>query len=202
MPSPRRSVILSLPPLWLIGVCLFLPAVRACERMESPASLLWGGTPFFAGLLAPYLVAQLVAVLGIVALARGRVTPLVTRATAALVVLSGASALLLAVVGGINGHDAAGRAWSVFAGAASVAGGVVLLRARALDPWPRLARFYAAYAILTLPLASLLARILVEDGVHKVGVGAYLFLAAVAALVAVHARALAPPRDPVSSSTA
>jgi SAM-dependent methyltransferase len=98
MPA-RRALKLSVPPLWLIGVCLFLPTVRACEKMESPASLLWGSPPFFSGLLAPYLVAQLLAIVVIVALARGRVTAWATRAVALFVVLSGASAVLLAVSG-------------------------------------------------------------------------------------------------------
>jgi hypothetical protein len=202
MPTGRRSLMRSLPPLWLIGVCLFLPTVRACEKMESPASLLWGEKPFFLGLLAPYLVAQLLVVLGIVALARGRVSPLVTRATATLVVLAGASAALLAVIGLEKRTGAVDQAWSVFAGGCFAAAVAVLVRARSLEPWTRLAHFYAAYTIFTLPLASLLARIVVGDGWHKVGYGAPLFLAAVAALAVVHARTLARTRDPVSSSAA
>lgn len=185
----RRALKLSVPPLWLIGVCLFLPTVRACEKMESPASLLWGSPPFFAGLLAPYLLAQLLAIVVIVALARGRVTPLAMRAAALLVVLSGASALLLAV-SGIDGHRPSELLWCLFAALAFVAASVVMLRARTLDPWTRLARLIAAFTLMTLPLAAFLARIVVGDGVHKVGIGAFAFLAAVAALAVVHARAL------------
>ncbi|MCU1280333.1 MAG: hypothetical protein JWM53_3879, partial [bacterium] len=98
--------------------------------------------------------------------------------------------------------NGAEQAWSCFAGACFVAAAAVMVRARAFEPWTRLAHFYAAYTIFTLPLASLLARILVGDGLHKVGCGAFLFLAAVAALAGVHARTLARPRDPVSSSPA
>ncbi len=201
MPTGRRSLMRSLPPLWLIGVCLFLPTVRACERMESPASLLWGEKPFFLGLLAPYLVAQLLVVITIVALARGRVSPFITRATAILVMLAGASAALLSVTG-IEGRNATEQAWCVFAGGCFAAAVAVLVRARALEPWTRLAHFHAAYTIFTLPLAALLARILVGDGIHKVGYGCFLFLAAFAALAGVHARTLARARDPVASSTA
>ena len=71
MPNARRSLRLSIPPLWLIGVCLFLPTVRACSKMESPASLLVGDKGAFVALLAPYLVAQLLVILTIVALGRG-----------------------------------------------------------------------------------------------------------------------------------
>jgi uncharacterized membrane protein len=188
MPA-RRALKLSVPPLWLIGVCLFLPTVRACEKMESPASLLWGSPPFFSGLLAPYLVAQLLAIVVIVALARGRVTAWATRAVALFVVLSGASAVLLAV-SGIDRPCAAEVLWCLLAALSFVAAIVVMLRARALDPWLRLERFVAAFTLMTLPLATFLARILIVDGVHKVGIGAYGFLAAFAALAVVHARAL------------
>ncbi|MGZ3439570.1 MAG: hypothetical protein ACXVDD_08635, partial [Polyangia bacterium] len=114
---------------------------------------------------------------------------------------AGASAVLLALTG-IEGRNATEQAWCVFAGGCFAAGVAVLVRARALEPWTRLAHLHAAYTIFTLPLASLLARILVGDGWHKVGYGAPLFLVAVAALAGVHARTLARARDPVSSSTA
>jgi hypothetical protein len=201
MPTGRRSLMRSLPPLWLIGVCLFLPTVRACEKMESPASLLWGSKPFFAALLAPYLVAQLLVVIAVVALARGRVGKLVTGATAALVVAAGASAVVLTLTG-FEHSNGTEQAWSCFAAGCFVAGVAVMIRARSFEPWNRLAHFYAAYTIFTLPVASLLARILVGDGIHKVGFGAFLFLGAVAALVGVHARTLARARDPGLSSTA
>jgi hypothetical protein len=202
MPASRRSVMFSLPPLWLIGVCLFLPTVRACEKLESPASLLWGSPPFFTGLLAPYLVAQLLAIVVVVALARGRIAPLLTRAAAVLVVVSGASSALLAIVGLERRNHLDEQLWSVFAGLCFVAAGVVMVRARRLEPWTRLAHFLAAYTIFTLPMATLLARILVGDGLHKIGYGAFVFFAAYAALVGVHVRTLGAARDPVSPSTA
>lgn len=178
-----------MPPLWLIGVCFFLPTVRACEKMESPASLLWGSPPFFTGLLAPYLVSTLLAVVVIVALARGHVSAWATRAAALLVVLSGASAVLLAVVG-IDRPRLSELPWCLLAGASFIAAIVVMLRARALEPWLRLSRFVAAHTLMTLPLATFLARIVVGDGVHRVGIGAFAFLAAFAALAVVQARAL------------
>ena len=61
MERSRRSVLLSVPPLWLIGVCLFLPTVRACERMETPATLIRGGPILFSGMLSPYLFAAVAA---------------------------------------------------------------------------------------------------------------------------------------------
>lgn len=192
----------SLPPLWLIGVCLFLPTVRACEKLESPASLLWGSPPFFTGLLAPYLVAQLLAIVVVVALARGRVTPLLTRATAVLVGLASASSALLALVGIERRNRLDEQLWSVFAGLCFVAAAFVIVRARRFAPWTRLAHFLAAYTIFTLPMATLLARIMVSDGVHKMGYGAFVFFAAYATLVSVHVGTLGVARDPVSPSTA
>ena len=199
MPHGRRSVIRSLPPLWLIAVCLFLPTVRACTKMESPASLLWESEPFFAALLAPFLVAQLLVILAVVALARGRLSALITRATAVLVLGAGASAGLLAFIG-LRARNTSELAWSLFAAGCFVAAAVVMVRAPKLEPWTRLGHFHAAYTIFTLPLACLMSRILVEDGVHKVGVGGFVFLAAVAALLGVHARTLARARDPVATS--
>src|SRR5436305_21359 len=69
----RRAAWLSSPFLWLIGVTLFLPTVRACDRVETPAHLIQG-SPMFAGLLAPFLVAELLAILILVPLLR-RVEP-------------------------------------------------------------------------------------------------------------------------------
>lgn len=192
MERSRRSVLLSVPPLWLIGVCLFLPTVRACERMESPATLIKGGTLLFGAMLLPYVVAELLAILTIVALARNRLTPLMTRVTAALVVVSSASAIFLTVTGVIEAHRAVEQAWGMFAGACLAAAAATAWRARRADPWTRHARLLAAYALFTLPLATLLARIGVEDGVHKLGVGAWLFFVAVAALLAIHARPAVP----------
>ena len=201
MANPRRTLRLSVPPLWLIGLCLFLPTVRACERMESPAEFLAGDKGWFIALLMPYVVAQGLAILAIVALARGRIGRGVSAATAALVLAAGASSVALAMVG-LDGHRLDEELWSGGAGAAFVAGAIVMLRARRLEPWARLARLHAAFTIFTLPLATLLVRIAIGDGLHKIGIGAPLFVAAVAALVVVHARALARAPDPVLSSPA
>ncbi len=195
MSAPRRWTKLSLPPLWLIGLCLFLPTVRACEKLESPAQLLWGSKPLFVALLAPYLVAAPLVVVGVIALGRARVTPPLGRAAIALAVGAAASAAVLAALG-LDGRDFVAQLWRAFAALALVAGAVVLVRARRLEPWARFGRTYAAYTIFTLPMAALLARIVVADGPQRCGVGAFVFLAAFAALVVVHARQL------VSSSTA
>jgi hypothetical protein len=190
MPAPRRSIRFSVPPLWLIGVCLLLPTVRACEKLESPAQLITTEKAWFAALLAPYIVAQLIAILAVVALARGFVSRRITIATALLALAAGASAVVLAIVGFEAHAHVQEQIWSGLAGLTFLAGVAVMVRARKLEPWARLSRLHAAYTIFTLPLAALLARIACEDGIHKMGFGAPLFVAAVAALAIVHARAL------------
>ena len=180
----------SAPPLWLIGVCLFLPTVRACSKMESPASLLGGDGGFFVALLSPWLVAQLLGILAIVALARGRVGRGITVGSAILTLSAAASSVVLAAVSCFDRAKLSEQLWSCAAGVAFVAGVVVMWRARRLEPFARLSRFVAAYTLFTLPVAALLCRIAVEDGLHKIGIGAPLFVGAVAALAFLHARAL------------
>lgn len=201
MANPRRTLRRSIPPLWLIGLCLFLPAVRACSRVESPAEFLVGDGGWFIALLTPYVVAQILGILAIVALARGRVGRGLTVASAGLALAASASAVALSTVG-FDGRRFDEAVWSALAGAAFVAGVLVMVRARRLEPWTRLARLHAAFTIFTLPVATLLLRIIIGDGIHKVGVGAPLFVAAVAALVVVHARGLWRTRDPIVSSSA
>lgn len=195
MRDPRRSLKMSLPPLWLIGVCLFVPTVRSCERLESPAQLLGDSSPLLALLLSPYVVAQLLVVVAIVALARGRVGRLTTASTAALAALTATSAGMLALVA-FDRHDLSAQLWRSFAACCLVAGAIVYARALGREPWARLWRLHSAYVLFALPMAALLARIVVGDGPHRVGAGAWLFLAAFGALAVVHAGRL------VSSSTA
>lgn len=191
MPNARCSLRLSVPPLWLIGVCLFLPTVRACSKMESPATLMRGDHGFFVALLSPYLVAQLLGILAIVALARGRVGRGLGVSSAILTLLAAASTVTLAVVGlGERSPHFTERLWSCAAGIAFLGGVLVMWRARRTEPFERLARLHAAYTIFTLPLAALLCRIAFEDGLHKIGYGAPLFLAAEAALAVLAFRTL------------
>lgn len=190
MERSRRSVLLSVPPLWLIGVCLFLPTVRSCERMESPAMLVRGGPLFFSGFCSPYLFAELLAVLAIVALAGQRVTPRLQRATLAAVVLSSASAVILAAMGMRAVVSAGERVWSLFAAGCVIAAFTTLWRARRDDQWSRFAASLRAYVVLALPMTTHLARIGIEDGAHRLGWGAYVYFVAAAALCVIHVRRL------------
>ena len=193
MQTSRRSLKLSLPPLWLMGVCLFLPAVRSCENLESPAQLLFDSKPLFAMMLSPYVVAQALVVVAVAALALGRVGRFATWATALLAGVAASSAGVLAVLG-FDGHSLSDQLWRLFAAVCLAGGVLVFARALRRDEWTRLLRLHAAYTIFTLPMAALLARIVVGDGVDRVGVGARLFLLAYGALVVVHARELLSSR--------
>jgi hypothetical protein len=189
MERSRRAALFSVPTLWLIGVCLFLPTVRSCDHMESPAQLVRGNPPFMGGLLSPFLLAELLAILVIITLARGHVGKWIGRATLALVVLVAASPAILGVCDFTSRHIEE-QAWGLVALAALVAAAVVLWRARRVTSFARQAHFLAAFAFLNLPLATLLTRMLVEDGRRNVGVGGWIYLGASLTLVAIHARTL------------
>ena len=192
MERSRRSVLLSVPPLWLIGVCLFLPTVRACERMETPASLIRGGPVLFSGMLAPYLFAELLAILCIVALARHRLTPFLRRATLAAVALSGASACVLTYMSFFPESNHTEQQWGVFDLACIAAAVAAVWRARRAGEWTRQARALVAFTFLTLQMAVFLARIGITDGPRHLGYGAWPLFAAVVALCAIHVRDLVP----------
>jgi hypothetical protein len=190
MERSRRAALFSVPPLWLIGVCLFLPTVRSCDHMESPAQLIRGGKwLFMSGMLAPFLLAELLAILIIVMLARGYVGKWIGRATLALVIGCAASPVILAVCD-VTSHHLGEQAWALAGFGAVAAAAVVLWRARAVTAFARQAHYLAAFAFLNLPLALLLVRILVEDGRRNVGIGGWIYLGASATLAAIHARAL------------
>jgi hypothetical protein len=189
MERSRRAALFSVPPLWLIGVCLFLPTVRSCDHMESPAQLVRGQPLFMGGMLSPFLLAELLAILVIVTLARGHVGKWIGRATLALVVLTAASPAILGVCD-VASRRIEEQAWGLVAFGAIVAAAVVLWRARRVTAFGRQAHLLAAFAFLNLPLATLLTRILVEDGRRNVGVGGWIYLGASLTLVAIHARNL------------
>jgi hypothetical protein len=186
MERSRRSVLFSLPPLWLIGVCVFLPTVRCCERMESPASLVYGGPYLFAGLLAPFFVAELLA---------NRTTPRLTAATVVLVFLSAASGSLFGFMSLWDKHSPFEHAWGVLMLTLVAAGLVMLVRARFCQSWARQADLYAAFTVFALCLAIQMGRVVAEDGLRHLGIGGWLYLAAVAALVVVQGLRLVGRRD-------
>ena len=183
MPTSRRSLKLSLPPLWLMGVCLFLPAVRSCEKLVSPAQLLSDSKPLFAMMLSPYVVAQLLVIVAVVALARGRVTPFATWATALLAGITASSAVVM--VGMPDGTICPRICRSCWPSSRSSAAQSCSCARGVPTSGRAILRLHAAYTIFTLPMAVLLARIVIGDGPRRVGVGAWLFLVAYAALVAV-----------------
>lgn len=197
MERSRRAALWSVPPLWLIGVCLFLPTVRSCDHMESPAQLVRGQPLFMSGMLSPFLLAELLAVVVIVALARRHVGKWLGRAALSVGLLALASPAILAVCDLATRHLDE-QAWGLFAVGNFAVAAWVLWRARAASGFDRLALVVGAFTAATVPLATLLARILVEDGRRNVGVGGWCFLAATAALVAIQL-ALLRSRDTIAS---
>jgi hypothetical protein len=193
MEPSRRAALLSAPPLWLIGVCLFLPTVRSCDHLVSPAQLLRNDPLLMSGLLSPFLVAEALAIVVIVCLVRGHLGKWLRRAAAALVVLSLSSPalMLLALVVQISHGSASEHLTSdvcaVLAVYAALVGGLAFLwRARRVDGFDRLVKLLAAFTVTTLPSAGLLTLELVEGGPKQVGIGGWGFLGATCALVVIH----------------
>jgi hypothetical protein len=192
MERNRHATFLSAPGLWLLGVSLFLPTVRACERMESPASLVRDSWPF-AAMLAPYLLADVLLVLVVIALCRVVVPRFCSRAMLALVPLAAASPACLVYAGldHPHGNDAT---LAIVAGLSLIVAVNVWIFALRGAGWRRMALLVATFAILSTPLGCLLALIVFEDGPHRVGIGAYTGLVAFCWLDAVALLALWPAR--------
>lgn len=186
MDRSRVSVLRSAPPLWLLGVCLFLPTVRACERMTSPAELVRGSDAAMAALLSPYLVAELLCIVVVVALAARLTRPLLA-AAAALTVGAATSPVMFAWMGFAD-RDLFGGGSGVAGALALLGGMLVLVRARRRLAWERLAALLRAYTLFALPLGLELLRVGVSSP-RDLGPGGWLTVAAVAALAAI---ALAP----------
>lgn len=181
--QPRRAASLSSPFLWLMGVTLFLPLVKACERVESPAQLVSDGAPLFLALLSPFLVAGLLAIVILVALLK-RVEPSrrtwLAALSTVLPVLGSPSVLSFVFLdkprGFVDYAYAAGSAEAIL-----LALFVLVVGARRRG-WARLMSTVAAFTILSLPMTIFFVHGLIEDGVGHIYVGGVTFTVAMLGL--------------------
>lgn len=172
---------LSTPCLWLIGVTLFLPSVRGCHEMQSPAQLMAEDPLRNVFWLSPFLVAELLAILTLIPLLK-KVEPswrIWGLSLATVIPAFGSPAFFLVIVERekpLFQWYAAGAALSVGLALALIVSGA---RKRG---WPRHVHLLAAFTSLTLPLATFAAQIFIMDGPKAVSIGAYTFVAATAGL--------------------
>jgi fucose 4-O-acetylase-like acetyltransferase len=169
--------------LWLIGVVTFLPTVRSCDRIVSPAALMREGGPRFWALLSPFAVAELLALIAIAYLVTRREPTRRALAGATLLVLAAAASPAVVAYGWLQGPLRGFDRFLAGAALSALAGGLaVVIVPRGAHGWQRWRALVDAYTIFTLPLAMLLVQIGAGDGARALGPGGYLFVAAVAGL--------------------
>jgi hypothetical protein len=179
----RLQALLSTPFLWLIGVALFLPTVKACERVESPASLLRGELLPWAPLLSPFLVAELLAVIVLLALLLHAVpSRRWYRATLALTLPLFASPATLVYCFLERPTHLTDQLFALGSTLAMGLAAAVLVRGARGDGWRRIGSCLSAYTILTLPLAIWFLCICVEDHGRTMYAGGWCFFAGVLGL--------------------
>jgi hypothetical protein len=160
-------VIAAMPLLWLLGVCLFLPAIAiATPQLSSPAAGLWMAPLPVAALLAPLLLAPLLMVLTLVPLLSGRVPGRRGGQAATAVVLATlGSPLWVATLesmeqsGCLHGYDLA----LCFYVAVPFLALLVLALGHRVDGWRRHQYRLAAFALASLPLAMFTARVMEDE---------------------------------------
>lgn len=178
--TSRRAV----PPLALIVSVLFLPTFRRCNEFGferpteilDPAGIALWIAPVFGG-------AALMAVLTVRALLRREVDLTTRRMALALI-----AGVALVEVGTTAGAiiSASGDWMLTASGVAAVAGAVWMIRrGRGQPPWRIWEHLLCAFALLAAgaPMTAFLVWTAATDGVDDFGIGAYVYLLAIAALL-------------------
>ncbi len=174
----RRAATRSMVPLAVVVIAFFLPAARDCDEIVSPAQLSFKELPWFLWLAPVYLAAGLLLASIAYSRLRGRSPSGVLGIFAAFAVL--VSCGFVAVV--FLEKDA----WPVMLGelVAFVLAALSIVKGVRRRGWMRLSAFGDAYLIGSAPVAVLN----VVAGEYW---GAWVFLAACAALVVIRALAFA-----------
>jgi hypothetical protein len=178
--------------LWLIGVTLFLPTVRACEAVESPAQLVRDEPLRFGPLLAPFLLAELLLILVLVPLLR-RVEPSRRNWLAALATVLPvfASPALLVFVFVSDGSSRVDHLYVAGCVVAMLLALVLLVAGARRRGWPALMSTVCAFTLLTLPLTVWFVQGLVEDRtLSHIYIGSVTFVFAMLGLTSLTACSL------------
>jgi hypothetical protein len=168
--------------MWLVGLCLFLPCVQSCQHVTSPVELLADEPQLTLPLLAPFVLAQPLAIITIVALLR-RVPPgrRLGALSTILAWLTLASPLLVAALDRADGLSP----WQlrVAVDVAAMVGALALAWPRRdVAGWQRHAQRLTAFALASLPLGMLMLRL---GFAHDLRLGGWLAMPALLALPAI-----------------
>lgn len=175
-----------MPPLLLIACAFFLPTIRVCNTVESPASLTAEGLVW---IVPWYLCALVLAAVTVVALVKLRAPSRAGWIAGGLAVGScgcvAVAGLVAVAPEFVTNDDGAAAMLLLLALPVCVAlGGVLAQRARRHRGWPAWTRLLLVYWLMLLPLVVLLAHAALEksDRTETFGIGAYVVLAGIAAL--------------------
>ncbi len=182
----RRTSGRTVPPLVLVVCAFFLPTLRVCNVVETPADFVADGLVW---IVPWYLSAFVVAAVTVVALIKlraparpGWIVAGIGVGCCACVALAGVVAAAAALP---DGRDTL-VAMLVLAGLLICLGASVQIvrRARAHHGWKAWTRLLLLQWVLLLPLVALLILFALDGGDSKptLGIGAYVVFAAVAAL--------------------
>lgn len=197
--SHRRAAGRTVPPLVLVVCAFFLPTLRVCNAVESPADFTADGLVW---IVPWYLSAFIVAAVTVVALIKlrpparpGWIAAGISVGSCACVALAG----LVAAAATLADGDDTIIAATVLAGLVVCLGASVQIvrRARAHHGWRAWTRLLLLQWVLLLPLVALLVLFAADGGGSgpKLGIGAYVVFAGVTALGVVLAPLFVRLRD-------
>lgn len=202
----RRASAANTAALWALVVAFFVPCVRICGRVESPAEVVAKDPPFALVALPTYLLALALALSTMVFLSRSiGPTDGARRVYRVLLALYGlvASGAALAILGGAIADARSPLAFSlgVLMLGAAVTGWVRWRASRRYEPWLGWAALSYAFAAFTVPWLPTVAigGTMLESWFNHAGrapLGGYLYLSALGvSLALMGASARSPARE-------
>lgn len=184
----RRAAVASLPSLAAISAAFFLPFVRGCETMVSPASFVaesWGKWAATVWVVPRFAVAALLGALTLVAILRRRAPGRRSEVAAFLALVPSLCAYAINVWL-LSEHR--GTAVVAIAGVGGAALAAAAIRG---SSWVRWERLIAAHAMLSAPLLIVVGDALRDPGgTANVGGGAWLYATALCLQMAFYVASL------------
>jgi hypothetical protein len=178
----RRAAIASIYPQLVLALAFLLPAYRECGEPKSAADYAAEGAGAAGLMVPPFAVALVMAVVTLAA-RRLRRPPHAVAATSLAAIVSFYALGIFAAVAGDAATSGGGPVVLLAAGVAAVIGcATVALRRRGWARWGWVER---AHLLMVLPFGAFFALTAIFETDHTL-VGAYFYLFACVALVAVH----------------